>query len=75
MTLSFEDYRRHDATGLAQAIRSGDFTAQEVVQAALARLRAVNPAVNAVTWLDEALAERLCRGDPDPSAAVDGPPG
>lgn len=73
MTLSFEDYRRHDATGLAQAIRSGDFTAQEVVQAALARLRAVNPAVNAVTWLDEALAERLCRGDPDPSAAADGP--
>jgi amidase len=73
MAISFDDYRRHDATGLARAIRRGDFTAAEAMQAAMARLRAVNPVVNAVSWLDEALADRLCRGEADPSAAADGP--
>jgi Asp-tRNA(Asn)/Glu-tRNA(Gln) amidotransferase A subunit family amidase len=73
MAISFEDYRRHDALGLATAIARGDFSAQEVAQAALARLRAVNPLVGAVSWLDEALAERLCRGEPDPAAAATGP--
>lgn len=73
MALGFDDYRRHDALGLAAAIARGDFSAQEVAQAALARLRAVNPLVGAVSWLDEALAERLCRGEPDPAAAATGP--
>jgi Asp-tRNA(Asn)/Glu-tRNA(Gln) amidotransferase A subunit family amidase len=73
MTLGFDDYRRHDALGLAAAVRRGDFSAAEVMQAALERLHAVNPMVGAVTWLDEALAERLCRAGPDPSAADHGP--
>ena len=73
MAISFEDYRRHDALGLAAAIERGDFSAAEVMQAAMARLRAVNPVVGAVTWLDEALVERLCRGEPDPAAAAGGP--
>src|SRR5438552_11619654 len=47
-----------DATDLAQRIRMGEASAREAVEACLARLRAVNPAINAVvrTLDEEALA-------------------
>lgn len=54
MTLSFDDYRRFDATGLAAAIHKGDISRLEVLDAALQRLADVNPQVNAVTHLNEA---------------------
>ena len=53
MTLSFEQYRSFDAVGLAEAIRCKDLHPREVLDAALDRLRAVNPQVNAITYLDE----------------------
>ncbi len=37
-----------DATGLAARVRAGDVTPGELVEAAIARLEAVNPAINAV---------------------------
>ena len=40
---------RMSATNLAQVIRSGQTSSQEVIQAHLWRIEAVNPAVNAVT--------------------------
>jgi Asp-tRNA(Asn)/Glu-tRNA(Gln) amidotransferase A subunit family amidase len=43
------DYLAQDAVGLAGLISSGQVTATEVVKAALARLEAVNPKLNAVT--------------------------
>ena len=49
--MQFDDYRRHDALGLAALIRRGEVSGQEVLEAALARLHAVNPVVNAVTYL------------------------
>lgn len=49
--MQFEEYRRHDALGLARLIRQGDVSRQEVLDAALQRLAAVNPLVNAVTYL------------------------
>lgn len=63
MTLSFSDYRAFDALGLAQAIRRKDVSRQEVLQAALARVAAVNPTVNAIAVLDAAAAEAPA-GDP-----------
>ena len=56
MSLNFNDYRSFDALGLADAIRRGELSRQEVMAAALARVAAVNPQVNAVTYLDEAAA-------------------
>ena len=53
--MKFEDYRSHDAVGLAGLVAKGEVSAGEVLEAAVARMVAVNPAVNAVT-LD--LAER-----------------
>lgn len=62
MTITFNDYRGFDALGLAQAIRKGEVSRQEVLAAALARVAAVNPQVNAVTYLHET-AVRESSGD------------
>jgi Asp-tRNA(Asn)/Glu-tRNA(Gln) amidotransferase A subunit family amidase len=48
MALSFEDYRRHDALGLAALIREKEVSAAEVAEAAIARAEAVNPKINAI---------------------------
>ena len=45
------DYLSHDAVGLAELIATREASAAEVLEAALARLEAVNPAINAVTLL------------------------
>lgn len=61
--MRFDEYRRHDALGLAGLIRQGEVSRQEVLAAALDRLAAINPVVNAVTYLHppaiEASAPRL----------------
>ncbi len=46
--ISFADYRKLDATALAAAIANGELTAAEVMEAAIARAEAVNPALNAI---------------------------
>jgi amidase len=53
--LSFGDYLRHDAIGLAGLVRDGQVGPHELLDAALARIGQVNPQINAVTTL---LAER-----------------
>jgi amidase len=70
MTLSFEDYRNFDAIGLADAMRSGDISRREVLDAALARVAAVNPQVQAVTCLDGSAAEHAQHHDSAPFAGV-----
>ena len=47
--MKFEDYRNHDAVGLAGLVARGDVTAVELLDTAVARMAAVNGAVNAVT--------------------------
>ncbi|MGB3066934.1 MAG: amidase [Ottowia sp.] len=54
MSLRFDEYRAFDAVGLAEAIRGKELQPHEVLDAALDRLQAVNPQVNAITYLDEA---------------------
>jgi amidase len=45
---SFPDYERYDATGLAELVRSGDVSPTELVEAAIERIEARNPKLNAV---------------------------
>ena len=54
-----DDLAFADATTLAEHVRSGDVTPSELVDAAIARIEAVNPALNAVIHprFDEARAE------------------
>jgi amidase len=51
-----DEYVQYDAVGLAKLIDKGDVTAEDVLQAAIARRNAVNPSLNAVvdSWDDEA---------------------
>lgn len=51
-----DDYLQHDATALAEGIRKRQFSAGELLDAALARLDAVNPQINAVVHRAEAFA-------------------
>ena len=43
------DYDGFDATGLARGIAAGDFSSEEALSSALARVDALNPQLNAVT--------------------------
>ena len=61
-----EEYRRHDATGLAGLIRTREVSAAEVFEAFLSRVAAVNPALNAVVLPDfDAAHAALRAGLPD----------
>ncbi len=70
MTLAFNDYRNFDALGLAEAIRKGDVSREEVTAAALARIADVNPQVNAVTYQHEAAASEASTDIRAPFAGV-----
>ena len=73
------DFWRMPGHEIARLVRSGEATAREVTESALARLAAVNPKINAVVheFPDEALAEadrvdavRRAGDDPGPLAGV-----
>jgi len=64
--VSFEEYVRYDALGLAQLVRRGEVSPDELLDAALARMAAVNPRINAVIHLMEARARAaIAAGLPD----------
>ena len=46
--ISFDEYATFDATALAEAVRRRSLSAAEVLEAAIARAEAVNPALNAI---------------------------
>jgi amidase len=46
--MRFPEYDDHDATGLAELVRSRQISADEAVEAAIERIEARNPALNAV---------------------------
>ncbi len=56
MALSYEDYTRRDALGLAELVRKKEASADDLLDAALARLEAVNPKINALAHRFEHLA-------------------
>ncbi|WP_421931165.1 amidase [Phenylobacterium sp.] len=47
--MKFEDYRSHDAVGLASLVAKCEVSAAELLETAVARMGQVNPALNAVT--------------------------
>lgn len=64
--LSQEDYQGQDAMGLSQLVKSGEVSAEELLQAAIQRAEAVNPKVNAiVTPLYDFAREQIKAGLPD----------
>jgi amidase len=62
--MKFEDYRRHDAVGLAALVARREVSAGELLDAAVARMAEVNPKINAVTLdlTDRARAEAPTHG-------------
>lgn len=46
--MQFSDYVRHDATGLAALVAAGEVSPAELLDTAIARAEAVNPALNAI---------------------------
>lgn len=46
--MTHDEYIQHDATALAALVRAGEVTPMELIEVAIDRLEAVNPAVNAV---------------------------
>jgi len=60
-TLSSSDYSRHDAVGLAELVRKRQVSPAELLEAAIARTEAVNPALNAVVLKHYELAREAIR--------------
>jgi amidase len=46
--MRFPEYDEHDATGLAELVRTKQISAEDMLEAAIARIEARNPAINAV---------------------------
>ncbi|WP_083654640.1 amidase [Burkholderia sp. SRS-W-2-2016] len=58
------DYLAHDAIGLAELVRTRQVSARELIDAAISRTEAVNPAINAVVLKDyDAARQRASRAD------------
>ena len=69
--MKFDEYRRHDATGLAALVAGGQVSAGELLATAQARLAEVNPRINAVTHDLSALgAAEAAAGRQGPFAGV-----
>lgn len=64
--MSPEDYRQHDAIGLADLIRRGDIAPGEALAAAVAEADRVNPGINALSQrFDEMARAAIDAGLPD----------
>lgn len=62
-SLSFEEYRNHDALGLAQLVNKGDMSAAELLEIAIERSEAVNPSINCVVEKLYDRARVMAKGD------------
>ena len=69
--MDHETYADHDATGLAELVRSGATTAPELLDAAIARLDAVDPRLNSVVHrMTDDARSRAADPTPGPFAGV-----
>ncbi len=71
--MNFDDYRKHDAAGLADLVARREVSAAELLETAVARMAQVNPAINAVT-LDLAEQARKTAAGPLPGGHLAGVP-
>ena len=64
--MSFAEYDRYDALGLAGLVAKGDVSPLELVDTAIERVEALNPCLNAVIFTDfDGARERAKGGLPD----------
>jgi amidase len=56
--MRFDEYRKLDATALAKLIAKGELSAKTVLEVAIARAEAVNPAINAIVHKQYAQAHK-----------------
>jgi len=69
--MNFEEYRQHDALGLAARVAAGEVSAAELLELAIERAEAVNPAVNGlIIPLYEQARERAAGALSGPFAGV-----
>lgn len=61
-SLGFKEYANYDAVGLAQLMAKGEVSPAEVLEAAIARAEAVNPAINAVVLKHYEMARAAAAG-------------
>ncbi len=68
----FQDYHKYDGLGLAELVRRREVTAEEVLEAAIVRVEALNPALNAVITkvYDQARAAAAAHDRDAPLAGV-----
>lgn len=48
--MTFEEYRKHDALGLAELVQKKEITPAELIEIAIQRAEAVNPKLNAIIY-------------------------
>ncbi len=58
-----DEYAAHDALGLSQLVSAGEVRAADLVEAAIARMDAVNPTLNAVVHRMDDTAREVAAGD------------
>ncbi len=64
--MTIKDYDKHDALGLAKLVKSGEVSATELLDEAIARTEAVNGAINAVVVKHyDAARAQIAKGLPD----------
>ncbi|HEY1116594.1 MAG TPA: amidase family protein, partial [Acidimicrobiales bacterium] len=61
--MDYAEYRRHDATGLARLVADGEVSAAELLDVAIARAEAVDPALNAIVQPMHEQARRRASAD------------
>ncbi|HVP84875.1 MAG TPA: amidase [Rhizomicrobium sp.] len=71
--MTFEDYRKYDAVGLAQLVAKREVSPQELLDAARDRAAKVNPAINAIVAMLDAEAEKTL-SSPLPAGSLSGVP-
>ncbi len=71
--MQFDDYVRHDATGLAQLVRQGEVHPSELLEAAIARADATQ-ALNAIVRRLDERARTVARGPIEPATPFTGVP-
>ncbi len=71
--MTFEEYRRYDALGLAELVRNKEMKPAEILEIAIARAEAVNPAINAIIYPLYDMAKKMA-GEVDLQARFAGVP-
>jgi Asp-tRNA(Asn)/Glu-tRNA(Gln) amidotransferase A subunit family amidase len=71
--IKFDEYWKHDAVALADLVAKGEVSAEELLDTAVERAEAVNPAINAIVYKQYGVARQAIR-DGLPNGPLKGVP-